>query len=189
MATGNLFVVSGPSGAGKGTLLNRVLKDVRGAWLSISATTRNPRAGEVDGVHYFFRTNSEFTELIAADGLLEWAVVHGNYYGTLREEVLRRLAVGIDVILEIDPQGAFQVRQNYPQAILIFIAPPSMEVLEQRLRLRGTETEEQIQTRLKTARLELAQADRYNVTIVNDELDSAAAELKAVLSQPYVSDN
>ncbi|MDR3315281.1 MAG: guanylate kinase [Coriobacteriales bacterium] len=177
---GNLFVVSGPSGAGKGTLLARVLQELEGIWLSISATTRTPRRGEQNGKDYFFLSVEEFQRLIATDGLLEWAVVHGNYYGTKLSVVTERLDAGIDVVLEIDPQGAFQIAEKIPTTVLVFIAPPSLAILEQRLRLRGTEDEEALALRLANARLELAQRERYTVTIVNDDLATAAMELRTV---------
>jgi guanylate kinase len=180
---GNLYVVSGPSGAGKGTLLTQVMQRLKGAWLSISATTRAPRKGETDGVQYFFLSNEEFDRIISVDGLLEWATVHGERYGTLREKVDEQLEKGLDVILEIDPQGAFQVKERHPQAILIFITPPSLEVLEQRLRGRKTDSEESIQRRLADAREEMDYRDRYQNVIVNDELDGAAEELYQLISK------
>ena len=137
--TGGLFVISGPSGAGKGTLLARVLPRLEQIWLSVSATTRPPRKGEVDGLNYFFLSDTQFDKLIAVDGLLEWASVHGERYGTIRAEVQKRLEQGINVVLEIDPQGAFQVLEKMPESRTVFIAPPSLDVLEQRLRQRGTE--------------------------------------------------
>jgi guanylate kinase len=178
---GNLYVVSGPSGVGKGALLTQALKGREGFWLSVSATTRSPREGEEEGLSYFFLTMERFKHLIAADGLLEWAFVHGNCYGTLKAEVTKRLAEGTDVILEIDPQGAFQIQGRFPNAVLVFIEPPSFEELEDRLRKRGAETDEQIQDRLRHARLELKMRDRYTVVIVNDDFATAAAELAAVL--------
>jgi guanylate kinase len=180
--TGNLYVVSGPSGAGKGTLLALVTRRLDALWLSVSATTRAPRKGETDGVQYFFISNEAFDDLIAVDGLLEWATVHGERYGTIRKEVEQRLEQGIDVVLEIDPQGAFQVQSKLPQAILIYIAPPSFEVLEQRLRGRGTETEASIRRRLSAAHGEMECRDRYHTVIVNDELEAAAEELYQQIS-------
>jgi guanylate kinase len=174
---GNLYVVSGPSGAGKGTLLARVMQRLNEAWLSISATTRCPREGEKHGVQYFFLSNEEFDRLITVDGLLEWAVVHGERYGTLREEVEQRLASGIDVVLELDSQGAFQVRERFSQAHLIFIAPPSLAVLEQRLRGRGTEDEDTIRRRMATAAGEMEARGRYDTVIVNDDPAVAAEQL------------
>ncbi|MDR1422963.1 MAG: guanylate kinase [Coriobacteriales bacterium] len=178
--SGNLYVVSGPSGAGKGTLLAQALKGRDDVWLSVSATTRSAREGEQNGREYYFLTPEEFQRLIAEDGLLEWAFVHGNYYGTLKDEVLKRRAEGSDIILEIEPQGAFQVQAKHPEALLIFIEPPSLGELEERLRKRGSETDEQIAARLRHAELEMALRDRYTVVIVNDDLETAAQALKTV---------
>jgi guanylate kinase len=175
--TGNLYVVSGPSGAGKGTLLSLVLPRLNSAWLSVSATTRAPRDGETDGVQYFFLSNEEFDDLITVDGLLEWATVHGERYGTIRREVTQRLEQGTDVILEIDPQGAFQVQSKLPQATLIYIMPPSIEVLEQRLRGRGTESEASLQRRMRNAAVEMEYRNRYQLVIVNDDLMTTAEKL------------
>jgi guanylate kinase len=180
--TGGLFVVSGPSGAGKDTLLSRVLPRLEHVWLSVSATTRKPRQGEQDGVHYFFLSNEQFDKLIAVDGLLEWASVHGERYGTIRSEVCERLEQGIDVVLEIDPQGAFLVQEKMPDAKMVFIAPPSLAVLEQRLRQRGTEDEAAVTKRLANAIDEMASSSRYQWLIVNDDLDSAAEQLYQLLS-------
>ena len=177
MRKGNLFVLSGPSGAGKGTLVKRVLQRVPDAWVSVSATTRQPRPGEVDGRDYFFLDQPRFDELVSQGGFLEWAHVHGNSYGTLRSRVQDRIDQGSQVILEIDVQGAFQVKEAMPEAHLIFIEPPSLEELERRLRGRGTETEEVICNRMKTAEVELARKMEYDVQVVNDELESATEEL------------
>lgn len=177
MRKGNLFVLSGPSGAGKGTLAKRVLQRVPDAWVSVSATTRQPRPGEVDGRDYFFLDQPRFDELVSQGGFLEWAHVHGNSYGTLRSRVQDRIDHGSQVILEIDVQGAFQVKKAMPEAHLIFIEPPSLEELERRLRGRGTETEEVICNRMKTAEVELARKMEYDVQVVNDELERATEEL------------
>lgn len=177
MRKGNLFVLSGPSGAGKGTLVKRVLQRVPDAWVSVSATTRQPRPGEVDGRDYFFLDQPRFDELVSQGGFLEWAHVHGNSYGTLRSRVQDRIDQGSQVILEIDVQGAFQVKEAMPEAHLIFIEPPSLEELERRLRGRGTETEEVICNRMKTAEVELARKMEYDVQVVNDELERATEEL------------
>ena len=176
-----LFVVSGPSGAGKGTLLARVRDQRPDLGLTVSATTRQPRPGEVDGVSYHFLSDDEFDKRVKAGEFLEWANVHGHKYGTLRSEVERNLEAGHSVILEIDVQGALNVRRLFPGAVLVFIEPPSMEVLERRLRARGTEDEANLELRLKDAAGELALAPQYDERIVNDDLDSAAGELARVL--------
>ena len=179
---GNLFIVSGPSGAGKGTLVARLLQSVSDAWLSVSATTRKPRNGEIDGIHYFFLDESAFKHLISDDGFLEWALVHGNYYGTLRSAVEDHIQAGDQVILEIDVQGALQVREKMPDAHLIFHEPPSIGELERRLRGRGTESEDVIVKRMQTAHLELSQKMEYDIQLVNDDLDQAANELIAIVN-------
>ena len=181
MRQGNLFVISGPSGAGKGTIVARVMAALDDAWLSVSATTRKPRAGEVDGVHYFFVDTAEFERMIEDGEFLEWARFSGNYYGTPRKYVEEHMAAGQQVILEIEIQGARQVKAQMPEAHLVFIEPPSLEVLEQRLRGRGTESEEAILLRLETARLELSGKMEYDMRLVNDDLDVAVAELLAYI--------
>lgn len=182
MRQGNLFVISGPSGAGKGTLVARLIEAVPDARLSISATTRKPREGEVHGVHYYFSTRDEFMELVEQDGFLEWAEFAGNCYGTPRSFVEKSMAEGAQVILEIEVQGAFQVREKMPEAHLVFIEPPSLEVLEERLRGRGTEDEEAIQRRLATARVELSRKMEYDIRLVNDDLERAVDELIAIVN-------
>ncbi len=177
MNKGNLFVISGPSGAGKGTILSQVMSRLPDVWLSVSATTRTPRKGEVDGVDYFFLTHERFEDMIKHDGLLEWARYAHNYYGTPREHVVEHLRTGTDVFLEIEVQGALQVRERYPEANLIFIEPPTLETLLERLRGRGTEDESTIQKRFTTAKLELEQKMEYDIQIVNDNLDEAIQEL------------
>lgn len=182
MRRGNLFVISGPSGAGKGTLVSRLMEAVPDARLSISATTRKPREGEVDGVHYHFITRDEFMELVDEDGFLEWAEFAGNCYGTPRSFVEQSMAKGAQVILEIEVQGAFQLREKMPDAHLVFIEPPSLEVLEERLRGRGTEDEEAVQRRLATARVELSRKMEYDIRLVNDDLERAVDELIAIVN-------
>ena len=179
--TGDVYVVSGPSGAGKGSLLERVIPELDNIWLSVSATTRLPRVGEQDGVHYFFISSDKFDELIAMDGVLEWACVHGERYGTIRSEVEDRLEKGINVLLEIEPQGAFQVLEKIPDTVLIFIDAPSVDELRQRLRKRGTETEAAIRKRIRDSAEITKYRERYHQVIVNDSFDKAAEELLELL--------
>lgn len=184
MARGSrLFVISGPSGAGKGTLVARLRAERPDLALTVSATTRGPRPGEVADVSYHYLGEDDFAARVAAGEFLEWAEVHGHSYGTLWSEVLPPLDEGRSVILEIDVQGAFNVRRSYPEAVLIFVAPPSLEVLEGRLRGRGTEDERQIRTRLANAAGEMAQAERYDAVVVNDDLDEATEELGALVDR------
>ena len=179
-----LFVISGPSGAGKGTLVTRVRERRSNLGLTVSATTRAPRKGEVDGVNLRIEdvlTREEFDRRVANGEFVEWAEVHGNCYGTLVSEVTSKLASGASLILEIDVQGALQVKERFPEAVLIFIKPPSLEVLRERLVGRGTETPETIELRMANAADELALADRYDDVVVNDDLDRATDELVRVL--------
>ncbi|MDI9589650.1 MAG: guanylate kinase [Acidobacteriota bacterium] len=178
-----LFVLSGPSGVGKGTLLKRVLEQRPSLHLTVSATTRRPRANDVDGVSYHFLDDETFSRLVGEDAFLEWAVVHGKRYGTLRSEVDPFIERGTSVILEIDVQGALAVRARRPGAILIFVEPPSMEELERRLRTRATEDEASIRLRLAAAREEMARAGSYDARIVNDDLDEAAARMIALIDR------
>ena len=176
-----MFIVSGPSGAGKGTLVRALLERMPDVWLSVSATTRAPRPGEEEGVHYFFISAEEFERLSADGGFLEWAEVHGNRYGTLRSAVEERARAGRTVILEIDPQGAEQVRRTMPEAVLIFIAPPSFGELRRRLERRGSETPEQIERRLHRAVAELEIADTYDYVVINDDVAQATDELACIV--------
>jgi guanylate kinase len=176
--TANLTVIAGPTAVGKGTVIKSILEDHPEIALSVSATTRAPRPGEVDGVSYFFMTKTEFEAKIAQGEMLEWAQVHGdNYYGTPKQPVLDALASGKQVILEIDLQGVRQVRQAWPTAKFIFIAPPSWDELVRRLQGRGTETEEQMAKRLETAKAELAAESEFDFTVVNNEVAECAAEV------------
>ena len=177
---GVLLVISGPSGAGKGTICN-LLREKIDLGYSISITTRAPRKGEVDGVNYFFKTVDEAKEMIAKDELLEYAEVFGNYYGTPRKFVLDQLAEGKNVLLEIDIQGALQVKERYPEAVLVFIVPPSLEELERRLRGRGTDAEEVILKRLAGATHELSFAKEYKYLVVNDTAELAMEKVKAIV--------
>ena len=181
MSRGSLLVVIGPSGCGKGTVLKEVLAKESNTFYSVSATTRPPRPGEEDGVHYYFISKGEFQRLIETDGLLEYASYVGNRYGTPRDAVLRRLDAGENVILEIEVQGAKQVREKYPEAVLIFILPPSMEELQSRLLGRRTEGEEIVSQRLEKAREEMAFARECDYVIVNDRVEDAARRLCAVI--------
>ena len=179
---GVLLVLSGPSGTGKGTVC-KVVRDSLGDNLaySISATTRKPRTGEEHGREYFFFTKEEFEDLRDKNGFLEWAQVYDNYYGTPRAFVEDVLASGRDCILEIDPQGALQVRKATDEAVLVFIAPPSLEELRSRLTGRGTEAPEEVEKRLSCAEAELGYSNQYDYLIVNDEVEKAADKMKAIL--------
>lgn len=175
-----LFVVSGPAGAGKGTILARVRERRPGLAYSVSATTRPPRAGEKEGVSYYFMDVPSFRAHVDAGDFLEWADVHGNLYGTLLSEVRDRLREG-SLVLEIDPQGAARVRELMPGCVTLFIAPPDMETLRERLVKRGSETPETLATRLSDARGEMEQAPLYDHVVVNDDLGRAVDEVLALM--------
>ena len=178
-----LVVLAGPTAVGKGTVAAAVRQDHPEVWVSVSATTRTPRPGEVDGVHYLFVDDAEFDRLIAEDRLLEWAVVHGTHrYGTPRDPVEEALAAGRPAMLEIDLQGARQVRRTMPEALFVFLKPPSWDELVRRLVGRGTESDEERERRLATAVEELAAEAEFDVTIVNHEVHDAAAELVALMT-------
>ena len=181
MMTGRLFVLSGPSGVGKGTLREHALKNAPNLTYSISCTTRKPREGETDGVEYRFISRGKFTEDISRGLFLEYAHVHEDYYGTLKADVVRELEAGHDVLLEIDVQGALQVREKMPDAVLIFVAPPDVETLKRRLLGRGTEAQTSVNVRLENALKELALKDEYDYVIVNDDLDTACEELRKII--------
>jgi guanylate kinase len=181
-ARGGLFVVAGPSGVGKGTVIRRLLETDPNVVLSVSATTRRPRTGEVDGVDYRFVSGEEFDRLVATDALLEWAVIFGHHRsGTPAEPVEAARSEGRHVVLEIDVQGARQVREQAPDATLIFVAPPSLDELERRLRDRGTEDEAQLEGRLAAAREEMSEAPLFDHVVVNDEVNRAAEEIARIL--------
>lgn len=178
---GLLVVISGFSGAGKGALIRELRKRYDNYRLSVSATTRQPRTEDIPGETYFFLTRKEFEEKIAAGGFLEYAEYNNNYYGTPRSYVEQELEKGHDVLLEIEVQGAMKIREQFPDAILIFIAPPSAEILEQRLKGRGTETEEQVRARLRLAVEESLQMPQYEYIVINDDLGKACEELHTLI--------
>ena len=178
---GILVVFSGPSGAGKGTILKRYFEDNPPAVLSVSATTRPPRPGEVDGVHYHFVTRAEFERMIAENGVLEYNVYNGNYYGSPRGPIEEELRKGHDVILEIETNGAGHIRRMFPSALSIFVVPPSFEELKKRLIGRGTETPEEITARLEKGRSEIEMALDYDYIVVNDEVETAARRLGEII--------
>ena len=182
---GKLIVISGPSGAGKSSVVFRAIEGRQDMCFSTSATTRSPRPGEVDGREYFFVSRERFLELVEQDQMLEHAEYVGNFYGTPRAYVEQKLAEGMNVVLDIEIQGARQVREKMPEAVLIFIIPPSLEELRNRLVKRGTDTPEAIEGRLTRARQECAEADFYDYLIVNDDLAQAAAEFSAILAAEH----
>ncbi|MGV8082533.1 MAG: guanylate kinase [Coriobacteriia bacterium] len=183
MHKGNLFIISGPSGAGKGTLVKELLSRNPDVWVSVSVTTRKPRPGEIEGREYCFISQAEFDELRESGGLLESACVHDNWYGTPKAMVEKMVALGKQVILEIDPQGAFQVKELIPQSVLVFVMPPSFDELKRRLMSRGSETEEQIGGRLKTAECEIKLVGEYDHVVINDDVLRATGELERIVEE------
>ena len=177
-----LLVLAGPSGVGKGAIAERLLARFPNLWPSVSYTTRERRPNEVDGVHYHFVSGPEFRSLRDADGFLEWFEVFGDLKGTPRLPVEEHLAAGDDVLLEIDVQGALEVKQEFPSAFLVFIQPPSREELRRRLAARGTETPEQLERRLAEADAEQAQAGKFDAVVVNHDLEQAVAQVAGILS-------
>lgn len=182
MGKGKLFVISGPSGAGKSSVIFKAVANRSDFCFSTSATTRKPRPGETDGKEYFFVDKSDFRNMIDNNELIEYAVYVDNYYGTPRKFVEDKLSEGLNVILDIEIQGARQIKSKMPEAVFIFIIPPSLEELEKRLRNRGTDTEEAIQGRLNRAIQEYKEADFYDYLIVNDNLETAANTFNAIIS-------
>jgi guanylate kinase len=179
---GTLFVVSSPSGGGKGTLIRRVLEVVENLSYSVSYTTRAPRSGEVDGREYFFVSRTTFEEMVAEGEFLEWACVHGNFYGTSKRQIAEKTASGIDIVLEVDVQGAASVRQLLMDSVSIFILPPSFDVLRRRLLARGTDSPEELEVRLRKAPEELSQYSAFDYVILNDEIERAVGQLASIIS-------
>lgn len=177
---GKLFVLSGPSGVGKGTICKKLLENID-LEISVSATTRKPREGEIEGVSYFFVNHDRFEDMIQKGEFLEHAEIFGNYYGTPKQKVLDKLTWGKDVLLEIDVQGAMQVKGNYPESITIFVCPPSLATLKHRLAGRGTESEESLNQRIAKALTEIEMLKNYDYYIVNDELDDAVKNVKSII--------
>lgn len=185
MVKGRTFIVSGPSGVGKSTVLKALLERRSDLFFSVSATTRPARPGEIDGIHYRFLDVETFQEWIARDEFLEYAEFVGNFYGTPREYVYKAMNQGRDVILDIEIQGALQVSQKMPEAVRIFIAPPSWDELERRLTDRGTDSEEKIQKRLLRAKVEVQTAHTYDYFVINDTVENAVEELEAIMTAEH----
>jgi guanylate kinase len=178
---GTLFVVSSPSGGGKGTIIRHVLDVVENLSYSVSYTTRAPRLNEVDGREYFFIGRETFEEMVAAGEFLEWACVHGNLYGTSKQQIIEQTDAGADIILEVDVQGAASVRQLLMDSVSVFILPPSYEVLRQRLITRGTDSPQELEVRLRNAPEELKQYSAFDYVIINDEINRAAGQLASII--------
>lgn len=178
---GNLIVISGPSGCGKGTIIQELLKINNNLFLSISATTRNIRPGETENVNYYYLTKDEFEERINNDDFLEYAIYNGNYYGTLKSKIVEELKKGKDVILEIEIQGALKIKEMLPETIFIFIMPPNMEILRKRLVGRKTDKKDAIIERFKKAYQEINEYTNYNYVVVNDEIDDAVLKVNSII--------
>lgn len=182
---GLLIVLSGPSGVGKGTVCKALRERMPELAYSVSATTRSPREGEQDGVNYFFKTREQFERMIEREELLEWTEYVGNYYGTPRQYVTDILQSGRDIILEIEVKGALQVKQRFPEGTFVFLLPPSLEELKNRIELRGTETEDVINSRMATAVEELKMIEHYDYAVVNDEIEAATSRIQAILTAEH----
>ncbi len=178
---GNLTVLTGPSGVGKGTIVRKILDNHSDVWLSISATTRQPRSGEIDGEHYFFLEKKDFQKIIDKEGFLEWATFSNNFYGTPKKIVKEKIDKGINVLLEIELEGARQIRKSFPEALQIFIAPPDLSELEKRIRGRGTETEEAIRDRLAIANKEISARKEFDALVINKDIEKAFKEIEGLM--------
>ena len=181
MTAGKLFIISGPSAVGKGTIVKRITDSDENIRVSVSATTREPREGETEGVSYYFITDGEFQKSVKEGGFLEHASVHGHYYGTPKAPVMSQLEEGHDVILEIDVQGAMQVKESCPEGVFIFILPPSLDELRSRILHRGTESQEDIEIRMNAAEKELEYLPHYDYCVVNEDLDKAVESVKKIM--------
>jgi guanylate kinase len=186
---GKLFVISGSSGVGKGTVIKRLLEKNPDFELSISCTTRNKREGEIDGVHYHFMSKQNFMSAVENGDFLEWAEFSGNYYGTNRKFVEQALNENKKIILEIETQGAMQVKEKFENAVLIFILPPSLDELEKRLRGRGTESEEAIQKRLNTVKSEMINSKKFDYTVVNDVVEDTVLKIEDIITNEQITAN
>ncbi len=178
---GNLTVLTGPSGVGKGTIVRKILDKHSDVWLSVSATTRQPRSGEIDGEHYFFLEKKDFQKIIDKEGFLEWAAFSNNFYGTPKKIVREKVEEGTNVLLEIELEGARQIRKSFPEALQIFIAPPNLDELEKRIRGRGTESEEAIRDRLAIANKELFAKKEFDAVVINDDINKAFREIEGLM--------
>lgn len=185
MTKGLLIVLSGPSGVGKGTVCSVLRHKMPELVYSVSATTRKPRQGEIDGINYFFKSNEQFQDMIARDALLEYAEYVGNYYGTPRDFVDKTIAEGKDVILEIEVQGALKVKEKFPEGVFIFLLPPSLDELKQRITGRGTETASVIDHRMSVAVDEMALIHHYDYAVVNDEIDAACHRIQSIVTAEH----
>ena len=180
---GRLYILSGPAGVGKGTVLRKVFEKLDNISYSVSCTTRAPRPGEKDGVNYIFMDDPSFKKMVSEDKFLEWANVHGHFYGTRKDIVEETLDIGRDVLLEIDVQGASQVKKKMPEAVMIFIQPPSFEELIGRLKKRGTEKPDELELRIANAKTEMSHAEEYEHMIINDKIEQAADDLIRIVKK------
>ena len=181
LSLGNLTVLTGPSGVGKGTIVRKILDNHSDVWLSVSATTRKPRSGEIEGKHYFFLDKKNFQEIIDSEGFLEWAKFSNNLYGTPKKIINEKIEKGTNVLLEIELEGARQIRKSFPEALQIFLAPPNLSELEKRIRGRGTETEDAIRNRLAIAKKELIAKKEFDAVVINEDIEKAFMEIEGLM--------